>query len=89
MTIDTTKDKEKALWLNRRALSYEKDFAKVLKQFQLAKPKAEVLKKALEGLKAAIDGDIKALAKFEKEAEKKAPAKKAAAKKAPKKPAKK
>ena len=77
MILDTTKSKDAAKWLNLKALSYEKDFAKALKLFQLAKPKSEAIKAALEGLKAKIADDLKALAKFEKEAEKKAPAKKA------------
>ena len=77
MVLDTTKSKDIAKWLNRAALSYEKDFAKALKLFQSAKPKSEAVKAALEGLKAKAAEDLKALAKFEKEAEKKAPAKKA------------
>ncbi len=77
MVLDTTKSKDIAKWLNRAALSYEKDFAKALKLFQSAKPKSESVKAALEGLKAKAAEDLKALAKFEKEAEKKAPAKKA------------
>lgn len=77
MVLDTVKSKDIAKWLNRAALSYEKDFAKALKLFQSAKPKSEAVKAALEGLRAKAAEDLKALAKFEKEAEKKATAKKA------------